>query len=55
MDAGKLNELTKRGLNEAGFTWIMKAFEHQTHHRPMYHLYSLIRDKAAKRKTFLDY
>jgi hypothetical protein len=34
MDAGKLGEVTKSGLfNEAGFTWIMKAFEHQTHHR----------------------
>ena len=34
MDAGKLGEMTKRGnFNEAGFTWIMKAFEHQTHHR----------------------
>jgi len=34
MDAGKLNEVTKSGpFSEAGFTWIMKAFEHQTHHR----------------------
>ncbi len=34
MDANKLDELVKRGnLNESRLSWIMKGFEHQTHHR----------------------
>lgn len=34
MDATKLSELVKRGnLNESRLSWIMKAHEHQTHHR----------------------
>lgn len=34
MDAGKMGELVKRGnLNESRLSWIMKGFEHQTHHR----------------------
>jgi len=34
MDAAKLSEMVKRGnLNASGTAWIMKAFEHQTHHR----------------------
>ncbi len=34
MDANKLGELVKRGnLNESRLSWIMKGFEHQTHHR----------------------
>ncbi|MBL0883040.1 MAG: damage-inducible protein DinB [Chitinophagaceae bacterium] len=34
MDANKLGELVKRGnFNESRLTWIMKGFEHQTHHR----------------------
>lgn len=38
MDAGKLSEIPTQGsgANKEGFTrlvWLMKAFEHQTHHR----------------------
>ena len=34
MDANKLGELVKRGnFNESRLSWIMKGFEHQTHHR----------------------
>ena len=34
MDASKLGEKFKRGTFEFDrFTWISKAFEHQTHHR----------------------
>ena len=34
MDANQLGELVKRGnLNESRLSWIMKGFEHQTHHR----------------------
>lgn len=34
MDAAKLGEYFKRGnFNETRLTWLMKAFEHQTHHR----------------------
>jgi len=34
MDAAKFGELVKRGnLNESRLSWIMKGFEHQTHHR----------------------
>lgn len=34
MDANKLGEQVKRGnLNESRLSWIMKGFEHQTHHR----------------------
>lgn len=34
MDANKLGELVKRGnLNESRLSWIMKGFEHQSHHR----------------------
>jgi len=34
MEASKLGEYFKRGnFNESRLTWIMKAFEHQTHHR----------------------
>lgn len=34
MDASKLSELVKRGnFNESRLSWIMKAHEHQTHHR----------------------
>ena len=34
MDAATLGELVKRGtFNETRLSWIMKAFEHQTHHR----------------------
>lgn len=34
MDAAKLSELVKRGnLNESRLSWILKAHEHQTHHR----------------------
>jgi len=34
MDVAKLGEVVKRGnLSETGTAWIMKAFEHQTHHR----------------------
>ncbi|MBS1564933.1 MAG: DinB family protein [Bacteroidetes bacterium] len=34
LDASKLGERVSRGkLNETRLTWIMKAFEHQTHHR----------------------
>ncbi len=34
MDAHQLGELVKRGnLNESRLSWIMKGFEHQTHHR----------------------
>lgn len=34
MDVSKLGEMIKRGnLNESRFSWIMKGFEHQTHHR----------------------
>lgn len=34
MDASKLTELVKRGnFNESRLSWILKAHEHQTHHR----------------------
>lgn len=34
MEASKLGEYFKRGnFNESRLTWLMKAFEHQTHHR----------------------
>jgi uncharacterized damage-inducible protein DinB len=34
MDANQLGELVKRGnFNESRLSWIMKGFEHQTHHR----------------------
>lgn len=34
MDASKLDEMVKRGnFNESRRSWIMKGFEHQTHHR----------------------
>lgn len=34
MDASKLGEYVKRGpYDETRFAWLMKAFEHQTHHR----------------------
>lgn len=34
MDANQLGELVKRGnFNESRLGWIMKGFEHQTHHR----------------------
>jgi uncharacterized damage-inducible protein DinB len=34
MDASKLGEKVKRGnLDETRLTWILKAFEHQSHHR----------------------
>lgn len=34
MDASKLAELVKRGnFNESRLSWILKAHEHQTHHR----------------------
>ena len=34
MDASKLGEHVKRGpFDETKYAWIMKAFEHQTHHR----------------------
>lgn len=34
MDASKLGEHIKRGpYDESRFAWIMKAFEHQSHHR----------------------
>jgi len=34
MDASKLGERVARGrLSETRMTWMMKAFEHQTHHR----------------------
>lgn len=34
MDASKLTELIKRGnFNESRLSWILKAHEHQTHHR----------------------
>lgn len=34
MDASKLGEIVKRGVfGETRFSWLLKAFEHQTHHR----------------------
>ncbi len=34
LDASKLEEVTGRGtLKETRLTWLLKAFEHQTHHR----------------------
>ncbi len=34
MDAAKLEEKNKRGnFDETRFAWLLKAFEHQTHHR----------------------
>jgi uncharacterized damage-inducible protein DinB len=34
MDASKFEELVKnRNLEESRFAWLLKAFEHQTHHR----------------------
>ncbi|NCI48612.1 DinB family protein [Sediminibacterium roseum] len=34
MDAAKLSEHVKRGnLDETRLSWLMKSFEHQTHHR----------------------
>jgi uncharacterized damage-inducible protein DinB len=34
MDASKLGDRVKRGnLDQSKFSWLLKAFEHQTHHR----------------------
>lgn len=44
MDASKLGEHVKRGpYDETRFAWLMKAFEHQTHHRGQCTIYIRLR------------
>lgn len=47
MDASKLGDRVKRGnFDETKFSWLLKAFEHQTHHRGQCTIY--IREQGIK-------
>jgi uncharacterized damage-inducible protein DinB len=54
MDISKLEEKNKRGnLDETRFAWILKAFEHQTHHRGQTTIYiRLLGIKPPNEKLF---
>ena len=54
MDASKLGEKFKRGNFDLDrFTWLMKAFEHQTHHRGQTTIYiRLLGIKPPNEKLF---
>jgi uncharacterized damage-inducible protein DinB len=44
MDAGKLEEKVKRGnIEETRYAWLLKDFEHQTHHRGQATIYIRLR------------
>jgi uncharacterized damage-inducible protein DinB len=45
MDASKLEEKNKRGsFDETRYAWLLKAFEHQTHHRGQTTIYIRLLD-----------
>jgi uncharacterized damage-inducible protein DinB len=54
MDAAKLEEKNKRGnFDETRLTWLMKGFEHQTHHRGQATIYiRLLGIKPPNEKLF---
>jgi len=54
MDATKLEEKNKRGnFDESRFAWLLKAFEHQTHHRGQTTIYiRLLGIKPPNEKLF---
>lgn len=54
LDAAKLEEKVKRGnFDEPRFTWLLKAFEHQTHHRGQTTIYiRLLGIKPPNEKLF---
>ncbi|HEV8285879.1 MAG TPA: DinB family protein [Chitinophagaceae bacterium] len=54
MDASKLEEKVKnRNLEETRFAWLLKAFEHQTHHRGQTTIYiRLLGIKPPSEKLF---
>lgn len=54
MDAAALQEKVKRGnLEETKWVWLMKAFEHQTHHRGQTTIYiRLVGTKPPNEKLF---
>lgn len=55
MDASKLEEKykTRRNLEETRFAWLLKAFEHQTHHRGQTTIYiRLLGIKPPNEKLF---
>lgn len=54
MDAAKLEEKNKRGnFDETRLAWLLKAFEHQTHHRGQTTIYiRLLRIRPPAEKLF---
>lgn len=54
MDASKLEEKNKRGnFDETRYAWLLKAFEHQTHHRGQTTIYiRLLGIKPPNEKLF---
>jgi len=54
MDASKLEEKIKRGnIEETRYAWLLKNFEHQTHHRGQATIYIRLRGiKPPNEKLF---